>query len=181
MVIGLLLILAALGLILYNRWDAARAQKASEEIVSDIKDHIGESDDYYGDMPTLEIDGNIYIGILDVPSLDLSLPVMLDWDYEKLKISPCRYDGSYYTHDLVIAGHNYAKHFSPLKWIDIGSDVYFTNVEGKIFRYHVDNRETLKPDQVKDMVKKTDWDLTLFTCNTGGSSRCTIRCTQEIK
>ena len=178
MIIGALLLLSALALALYNKWDADRAAKASEEIVSEIKDNIGNSDKTYDDMPTVEIDGNIYIGFIDVPTLNLTLPVMLEWDYEKLKISPCRYSGSYLNDDMVIAGHNYARHFSPLKWVDMGTEVYFTNVNGDVYEYYVDNRETIKPDEVDDMITKTDWDLTLFTCTTGGGSRCTIRCTR---
>ena len=47
------------------------------------------------DMPVIEIEGNFYIGVLEIPSLELSLPVMADWDYEKMKIAPCHYYGSY--------------------------------------------------------------------------------------
>ncbi len=63
----------------------------------------------------MKIDGNYYIGVLTIPSLDLSLPVMEDWDDEKLKISPCRYAGSLYQKNLVIAGHNYQRHFNGIE------------------------------------------------------------------
>ena len=175
-VIGLLLMAAALSLTLYNRWDANRADRAAQEVVTKLKAEIpSQVTDSDRDMPTIEFDGNRYIGILEIPALDLTLPVMEDWDYEKLKTAPCRYSGSYYTDDLVIAGHNYARHFSPLKWIDVGSDIYFTSVIGQVYHYTVSNVETLQPAQVEDMTAG-DWDLTLFTCNTGGQSRCTVRC-----
>ena len=177
--IGVILLIAALALTLYNRWDAERANRAAQDVVDELNAAIPDEapiyPDLYGEMPTIEIDGNLYIGTLTIPSLDLVLPVMADWDYGKLRISPCRYSGSYYTDDLVIAGHNYAKHFSPIKWIEPNSDVYFRNAEGTVYHYIVDNVETLQPTQVEDMVAG-DWDLTLFTCNTGGQSRCTVRC-----
>lgn len=180
--IGLLMVTAALFLTLYNRWDAGRADRAAREVLEKLEDKLPDGkriretvDDPYGDMPTVEIDGNFYIGIIEIPSLDLRLPVMEACDEGKLKTAPCRYYGSYYTDDMVVAGHNYARHFSPLKWIDIGSDIYFTNVEGESRHYIVDNVETLQPEQVENMITG-DWDLTLFTCTTGGKSRCTVRC-----
>lgn len=189
---GLLLLTAALFLAGYNIWDGARADRAAQEVNEKIQEMIleyaalGETapdgalleEELWEEkqMPTMEIEGNLYIGVLEVPALNLSLPVMADWDYAKLKIAPCRYSGSCYTDDLVIAGHNYPKHFSHLKWIDLGSDVLFTTADGEVFRYTVDWVENLKPDEVERMVEEGDWDLTLFTCTTGGSARCAIRC-----
>lgn len=131
--------------------------------------------DEFPQMPVTEIDGNAYIGLLEIPSQNLSLPVMADWDYDKLKIAPCRYSGSYYQNNLVIAGHNYARHFSPIKWLETGSDVYFTTVEGSVYHYTVDSIENLNP-QAMEAMRSGSWDLTLFTCTTGGGSRCAVRC-----
>ena len=64
------------------------------------------------DMPTFTVDGYNYIGILEIPSLELTFSVMDGWDYTRLKISLCVYSGSYKTNDLVICAHNYARHFS---------------------------------------------------------------------
>ena len=184
--VGLVLMAAALALTLYNRWDADRADKAAQTVVTQLETRIparrevpqipAPAETPTEEEPTaVEIDGNIYIGILEIPSLSLELPVMTDWSYPKLKIAPCRYHGSCDTDDLVIAGHNYASHFSPLKWIALGSDVYFTEANGTVIHYTVDNVETLQPTQLNEMVTG-DWDLTLFTCTTGGKSRCTVRC-----
>ena len=205
MVIGLLLIAAALTLVLYNVWDAKRAEKTSAKLVKklelvmpdetpdvpadespdmeavrlpekeqDISGYVSSCQE----MKKEEIEGYLYIGILDIPGLDLRLPVMAEWDYERLKISPCLYSGSYYSDDMVICAHNYAKHFSPVKWIDMGEDVYFTTVDGSVYHYQVSNRETVRGTAAEDMLDQTreDWDLTLFTCNTGGQTRCAVRC-----
>lgn len=179
--IGVLLILGALCLTAYNRWDAARAARAAQEVLTQLNEQLPErktahlNEGPVPEMPTIEIDGNLYIGTIAVPALEIELPVMADWDMDKLKISPCRYSGSYYTDDLVIAGHNYGRHFSPLKWSELNTDVYFTNVEGIVYHYVIDNKESLNPEDVEEMTTG-DWDLTLFTCNTGGQTRCTVRC-----
>lgn len=129
-----------------------------------------------GEMPSIELDGDFYIGVLEIPSLGLSLPIMAECDYTKLRTAPCRYSGSYYTDDLVIAGHNYPKHFSPIKWIESGSDVLFTTARGEVLAYTVDWVETMRPTEIEKMVSAGDWDLTLFTCTTGGNARCAVRC-----
>lgn len=127
------------------------------------------------EMPTKLLNGYQYIGVLDVDSLELSLPVMDRWDYERLKVSPCRFAGNVYQDNLVICAHNYAHHFTPLKYVPIGTEVKFTDMEGNTFRYAVSSFETIGPNDVEGMVNG-DWDLTLFTCNTSGQTRCAIRC-----
>ena len=81
--------------------------------------------------------------------------------------------------DLVLCAHNYrTRHFYPIRWVEMGADVYFTTANGTVYHYVVSNREMLKPTEVEKMLVPGDWDLTLFTCNTGGTTRCAIRCTR---
>ena len=189
MALGLLLIAAALCLSVYNYLDGERAGKEAQDKVDQIKEVIDEQmkeqedsvPDYYKDydeMPTEEINGYKYIGLLEIPSLNLTLPVMEEWDYKRLNIAPCRYTGSYLTNDMVIAGHNYVSHFAPLGRIELGSDVYFINVEGVVYHYYVVNTEVIQPTQVEEMTTG-DWDLSLFTCTASGRTRFTVRCERE--
>lgn len=203
---GFLLVAGGIGLVLYNLWDNDRAGRAADAIQDEIDSELekmpvenapvpvsgrNKKDDESWlsgqEMPTMLIDGNRYIGTLEIPSLGLRLPVLDHWNYELLKISPCLYSGSYYTDDMVICAHNYQKHFSPIKGIAIDADVYFITAEKVIYHYTVCNRETVQPTAVDQMIRNMnngdselelleDWDLTLFTCNTGGQTRCAVRC-----
>ena len=188
MTIGLLLIAAAFLLMVYNIWESKKAENMSEEILNQIKDEQDEnvsSDDadekplyeIYPDMemPVLTIDGVDYIGILTVPSLGLELPVAGNWSYPNLRRSPCRYKGSAYSNDMIIAGHNYSRHFGGLKNLAIGEEISFRDGDGHIFQYQVDDIETIPGTAVEDM-HAGEWDMTLFTCTYGGKSRVTIRC-----
>ena len=188
MTIGLLLIAAAFLLMVYNIWESKKAENMQEEILNQIKDGQDEnvsSDDadekplyeIYPDMemPVLTIDGVDYIGILTVPSLGLELPVAGNWSYPNLRRSPCRYKGSAYSNDMIIAGHNYSRHFGGLKNLAIGEEISFRDVDGHIFQYQVDDIETIPGTAVEDM-HAGEWDMTLFTCTYGGKSRVTIRC-----
>lgn len=126
-------------------------------------------------MPVVEKDGQAYIGVLEIPSLDLTLPVISEWNYARLKKAPCRYAGSAYTDNLVISAHNYKAHFGRIKELDRGSLVAFTDADGNRFEYQVVLKETLSPGDVKEM-KSGEFDLSLFTCTVGGSHRVTVRC-----
>ena len=131
------------------------------------------------EMPVTEVDGHAYIGVLDIPRLERSLPVMAELSYPKLKISPCLYTGSVYSRDAVISAHNYEEHLRFLWQLEPGDEVRFTDVSGNVFLYRVILQEILAPYEVERMTTRTDWDLTLFTCKTGGRMRITTRCALE--
>lgn len=127
------------------------------------------------DMPEQAVDGWSYIGILDIPALELSLPILTRWSNAALKVAPCRYAGSAYTDDLIIAGHNYRSHFAYLKKLPEGSTVSFTDMEGNRFEYRVVLIETLHATDVEEM-QSGNWDLSLFTCTMSNQYRATVRC-----
>ena len=126
-------------------------------------------------MPTVSFDGNDYIGRVDIPSLGLSLPVISEWSYPRLKIAPCRYTGSAYLDNLIIAAHNYSSYFGNLNRLNTGDTVTFTDVDGNQFTYAVSLIEDLPGTAIEEM-QAGEWDLTLFTCTLGGRSRVTVRC-----
>lgn len=191
-ILGLALILSAAGLTGYNMWDekeaGVKAEKAYEELRV-LSYDPGELVLPEGIVPAyevapevemrvVEIGGHGYIGYISIPSLNLDLPVMSEWSYPKMKIAPCRYYGSVYLNNMVIAAHNYANHFGTLGAVALGDLVRFTDVDGNVFDYTVVELEQLQPDQTRDMVKGDDWDLTLFTCTRSGRQRYTVRCVQ---
>lgn len=185
MIIGFVLVLAAAGLFAYNAWDENRAAQATLTMASALSAEIGDvtnappvnSPEH--PMMSIEIDGQKYIGVIAIPVLDLSLPVIQDWSYDKLKIAPCRFVGTAFNDTMIIAAHNYTKHFGNIGLLSIGDEVIFTDVEANQFRYSVAEIETLQSSQVEEMVAN-DYDLTLFTCTYGGASRVTVRCTRSV-
>lgn len=180
---GAVLLFGAFGLTIHNYYEDAQAKKNSAQTVERLADAIQKenTDQLYKmnpdiEMPTKTINGIKYIGILEVPKLNLQLPVMSHWSYDGLKIAPGRYQGSVYKRNIIIAGHNYRSHFSRLKTLDLGSTIYFTDVEGNRFEYRISDIEIIKGTNVKQM-KKGKWDMTLFTCTYGGQNRMALRCT----
>lgn len=188
MVIGLMLVAAALLLTFYNLWDERRAaeetadalmkldaeMQATSEEEENVPDYVRYPD---MEMPTIEINGNTYIGELSIPVLDLRLPILSEWSESLLGVSPCRYRGSVYRKDMIIAGHNYRCHFGAFGSLSIGDEVQFTDVEKHVFNYEIEDIEVIDGADVERM-QEGDWDLTLFTCTYGGKTRLTIRCIQ---
>jgi sortase A len=177
-VVGLLLIIAALALTGYNLWENYRAgknaQTVAEKLAGDIDDGNGKINPNM-EMPVKMIKGKKYIGILEMPTLNLMLPVLSEWSYPNLKLAPCRYTGSAYESNMVIAAHNYLTHFGRLKELNIGDTIIFKDMDGNRFVYEVYETEILQPTDI-DKMKDGGYDLTLFTCTIGGKTRYTVRC-----
>ena len=206
--VGTLCFLAAIALFLFNTYEDQKAKERVETVLPQIRkltpaaatpwDESGATDgpeavptgtapdlyipDYIlnpqMEMPTVEVEGDEYIGTLYFPSLQIELPVMSSWSYPNLKKSPCLYSGSVYTGNAVIAAHNYASHFGRLTKLAPGDAVYFTDVDGNLFTYGVVLQEVLEPTAIEEMTA-ADYDLSLFTCTLGGQSRFTVRCSRR--
>ena len=127
------------------------------------------------EMPTVEIDGVDYIGTLTIPVLELELPIVSRWSDTLLELAPCRYTGSAYLDNLIIAGHNYRGHFGSLDQLTLGDMIQFTDAAGNVFSYTVSEIEELPGSALEEM-EAGEWDLTLFTCTMSRINRITIRC-----
>lgn len=190
--LGAALLLGALGLTVFNLRQSNAAGETAAQTVSALKATIPTDGDFYAkeqpetetpdyrlnpemEMPAVRIDDREYIGVLSIPALGRELPVISSWDYPGLRVAPCRYTGSAYTDDLVIAAHNYASHFGRLRELSQGDSIRFTDTDGNVFDYVVSELEILEPYAVSQMTEG-DWDLTLFTCTPGGQYRVTLRC-----
>ncbi len=179
MTAGVLLMAAMAAVVLREQWQETQTEKASahalEQVQAELLDASSEPDaDAAEETP--------YMGYVSIPALDLNLPVMADWDEANLNTAPSRYAGSIAENDLVIAGHNYRRQFRKLLWIEEGTKVLFTDMNGNTYVYTVAYAESLGPRQVDMMTRASDsWDLTLFTCTVGGSRRWAVRCVYADK
>lgn len=117
-----------------------------------------------------------YMGILYLPKFGLELPVMSDWSYPNLRISPCRYAGTVGDGNLIIAAHNYNCHFGRISELIPGDEIIFVDCSGVQYTYTVIEGETIDGKNGAAMEANSDyWDLTLFTCTYSGASRVTVR------
>ena len=187
--IGAVLILSALLLFFYNQNEDEQAGQEAQIILNGVQTAIEhrQSEGSKTDEPeetepaeptVVMIAGYEYIGYLSIPDLELELPVMADWDYNRLKLAPCRQFGSATTDDLVIAAHNYKRHFGALSQVAPGAQIMFTDMDGNVVSYLVKKSAAIDPTEV-DAVQNSGYDLVLYTCTYGGSSRVAVFCDRE--
>ena len=174
-IMGAVLLIAALLLLLYNRYESDRAGKDAEALLEDVLSVVEQNAAAGPELPVVEVDGYGCVGCLEVPALELTLPVLTDWDYEKLRVAPCLQFGSSRTDDLVIAAHNFKRHFGRLKELSQGDAIVFTDMDGIENHYEVAEIETLQPTAV-DAVQNSGYALVLYTCTPGGRTRVTVFC-----
>lgn len=151
----------------------ADGDSEAEKVDSEIEELVLGAENI--ELPSVPILDNCYLGILSIPTLQLELPIMDDWNYERLKKAPCRYFGSPHTDDFVIAGHNYESCFGKLSNLHLGDPILFTDMDGRIYYYTVGEKEILNPTEISAMIE-SPWALSLYTCTYGGQQRVTIRC-----
>lgn len=176
--LGICCLLAAVGILVHNYREESKAERASKVLLQDV-DLASENErileEVLQEMPTVKVNGYDCIGVLSIPVLQLELPVLTDWTYSKLQIAPCHYYGSYDETDFVIAAHNYKSHFGRLTELQQKDLVLFEDVTGTIHTYEVVLLETLPANATEEMIT-SGFDLSLYTCTTGGGSRVTVRC-----
>ena len=185
--IGSLLIIGSIILLAYNNYQEINASKKSKIALDIIKNNIDTTNETdtittgelifneNKEMETTNVLGYDYLGTITIPTLNLELPVMSEYNYELLNIAPCRYYGSIYTNDLIICAHSYKTHFKYLNKLNQKDIVIFRDINGINYIYEVLEIEILKPNQVSEMINN-DFDLTLYTCTNDGQNRITIRC-----
>ena len=174
-VLGAVLILSALLLFFYNQAEDKNAGQASEVVLMELRDKIGQPGETENGMTLTEVEGYEYIGYLAIPVIDRMLPVLAEWDELRLSLGPCRQFGASKTDDLVIAAHNFDQHFGRLSRLEEGDAVYFTDMYGEENCYAVIKTEILEPTDV-EAVQSSGHDLVLYTCTYGGRSRVVIFC-----
>ena len=194
--LGIVCLLVSAGFVIYNRYESQSGAQYSQTLLQTVQDEIenmalieagqpdrvteemSPADSQKSDsreMATIQAGDYTSIGILEIPVLEVELPVLADWSYEKLKKAPCHYYGSYYESDFVIAAHNYASHFGRLTQLQTGDLVLFTDAAGQTHYYEVVLLETLPPTATEEMIT-SGFALSLYTCTPGGSNRVTVRC-----
>lgn len=176
--IGILFMMASSFLFLYQGYEDDIAGKKALNILNDIKPMIIKNNENTLSNKNLkEININVhnYIGILNIPKLNLELPINSDSSYESLKIAPGLYYGSIDTNNLIICGHSYKTHFKYLNNLNKGDKIIFTDIFGENYSFEVLKIEILNANEVDKMINN-EYDLTLYTCTSDGANRITVRC-----
>ena len=177
--IGVMLILAAVGLMLFSHLGGKNAQTNAKEIVNkmytlmpDVKNSAPDGRSNVN-MPMLEIDGADFVGIIEAS--ENTLPIYCKWDSSEVTKYPCRYTGSMHDGSLIIGGSDNKGQFDFVKTISNGESIFITDTTGLRFRYTVTDINRTK-DVSTEYLSSQDADLILFARNTYSLDYTVILC-----
>lgn len=132
-----------------------------------------------GDSPyleTLNLSGYEVTGILQIPDLNRSWPIIAGGDPVAAAKIPSIYGGNPASGDLVIADGADNQQFSGLKDLPDGSEVVFTDISGHEYRYQLATVETVPSSKLSAIARHRErWDAAIVTPNFSGRSQIVIR------
>lgn len=109
------------------------------------------------------------IGLIEIPKLDISYPILENSDENLLKISVCRFSGPLPNRNgnLCIAGHNYKNSlmFSKLAKLEINDSIFITDLNNVRMEYIVYNKYKTNGNNLSCTKQTTTTEVTLITCN----------------
>jgi len=181
---GCLLIIGSFALLAASRLHAARAQRENAEVIRQIEAIIparspGIMDEYLDmEMPALQINGQDYIAVVEIPGFGVKLPVGGSWDAGQVTSFPCRFWGTVYNGSLVLGGADQTGQFDCLDQIGNGSIVTVTDMTGGEFTYVVTRIGRSKSAQA-EILLDNEADLTLFVRDAYNFNYIIVRCTME--
>lgn len=176
-ILGILLVLAAAGVVLLGAVNSRRTKDIVLQLEQSLPQRFTGYEGIYTDaaMPVLQIGGEDFVGILDVPGFGVKLPVGGSWDSGKTGTWPCRFWGSAYDGSLVIGGSGQPGQLSFCEEIDMGDMLTFTDMTGAEFDYRVTWVERSESAQTQWLIQET-CDLTVFARDPLSLEYIAVRC-----
>ena len=175
--IGITLIVIAVGLSVYLNLVSTISTRRLNGIVEKIHEILPETtygtwDNYTNiSMPMVEIDGVNFIGLIEIPSCNVELPIYSEWDNRQIFKTPCRYTGSVYDGTLIIGDND--RLF--VKQLNINDSIIITDMNGYQYTYSIDTIEKIN-DVSTDFLTPLNNDLTIFFKESYSLEYVIIRC-----
>lgn len=169
--IGIICILCALSIFIYNKILDKKIINENKQVLDTLVTEIQDIKQNDFSDTYIEIDKNKYIGILEIESIDLSLPIIENCDNGNLDKAICLYAN---TENKIIAGHNRLSFFASLKNLKKGDKAIIFDIYGNKLEYTAEKFETID-ERDSDKMIDSNYPLTLFTCNYNNTARYTIR------
>ena len=124
----------------------------------------------------IKLSDKIYIiGLIEIPDIDISYPILSNCNEDLLKISVCKFGGPMpnKTGNMCIAGHNYKNSlmFSKLDKLEIGNQIYITDLNNFKKEYIVYKKSEINQNNLEVVQNTISTELTLVTCNPYNNSK----------
>lgn len=114
------------------------------------------------------------IGLIEIPKLNISYPILENSNKNLLKISVCKFSGPLPNRigNLCIAGHNYKNNmmFSNLYNLQLGDSIFITDLNNTRLEYVVYDKFKVKQNNLTCTENTNYIEVTLITCNSNNNS-----------
>ncbi len=143
LIFGIALVVISLGFLLISTVSQRTASRQARQLVIQLRQlmpqtYQGTLDDRVNVvMPSMEVEGTNFCGILEVPAYNADLPICDVWNAGSVDRFPCRFTGSVYDGSLVIGGSDNSGQLDFMKQITGGDRIYVTDMTGARYSYTV--------------------------------------------
>ena len=144
-------------------------EQENEKIIDAIQTEAIENSNQT--LDSASIGENEYIGIIEIPSISLKMPVLSTCEGGNLDKGICLY---YRDKSIVIGGHNRTSQFRSLYALKGNDLLYFYDLSMNKKEYKLIGTEFLMPNEVEKFVTD-EYSVTLFTCDWGDERRFVLR------
>lgn len=120
-------------------------------------------------------------GIINIPSIAVTYPILSETNDELLKVSVCKFMGPEPNSvgNLCIAGHNFTNNraFSKLNELNVGDTIEITDLSGRKVEYKIYDAFIVSPTDLSSVSQRTNGkrEVTLITCTNGNRQRRIIK------
>ena len=180
-VIGVALVAVSVTAVMISFLSQKSAAKKATAIAEELRSLVPETQEAFADgrqntaMPTAEIDGVDFVGVIEIPAYGTSLPIRADWKPIRIRSYPCRLAGSTWSGDMIIGGSDAEGQFDFMKFITNGDRIYVTDAAGNRFTYRVTDVIRTDDASIENLITDED-DLVIFAKNTYSFGYTVVRC-----
>ena len=166
--VGICLLVGAIVILALWRWNINNSEKRAQYYVNTLQELIPDPQNAALEerrdnaMSVLSVDGTDFVGIIEIPHYDSSLPVGAAWG--KSSEYPCRFSGSVYDGTMQIGATTQKGQYDFYRELSVGDTVVYTDIEGNRYTFAVTSlRYEKHVDQ--STLQREDVTLTLFIKN----------------
>ncbi len=166
--VGIALLVIGVLVLICWQWNINSSVQKSETYVKTLRNLISETQGSVPEerrdnsMSVLSIDGADFVGVIEMPRYESTLPVSSDWGH--LTKYPCRFSGSIYDRTIQIGATSQKGQYDFYREISVGDTVIFTDVEGNRYTYTVTNLQ-YESHADQTILNREESALTLFIKN----------------
>ena len=158
--LGSALLISAVGYFVFMRYSIGQNAKNAKDTVQTLYSlmpsiTVGTPNEKANvTMSSIEVNGESFVGIIEIPAYESSLPICGAWNRDKISRFPCRYLGSVYDGTLVIGGSDNDGQFDFIGQISNEDTVYIIDTLGVRYTYSVTSIRRIDDASTENICKE---------------------------